>query len=76
MGTNFFACLPIFEVVRSATKRAINEELWRENGYSLSLRYFPIHSNEKTNKRLNKTRINEHFGQYSLLSLVRHFVCK
>ena len=38
-------------------------------------RYFPIHSNEMANKRLDKTRINENFGQYSFLSLVRHFVC-
>ena len=57
------------------TKRAISEELWRKNGYSLSSRYFPIHGNEKTNKRLDKTRINENFGQYSFLSLVCHFVC-
>ena len=34
-----------------------------------------MHSNEKTNKRLDKTRINDNFGQYSLLSLVRRFVC-
>ena len=50
------------------TKRAISEELQRKNGYSLSSRYFPIHSNEKTNKRLDKTRINENFGQYSFFS--------
>ena len=57
------------------TKRAISEELKRKNGYSLSSRYFPIHSKEKTNKRLDETRINENFCQYSFLSLVRHFVC-
>ena len=47
----------------------------RKNGYSPSSRYFPIHSNEKTNKRLDKTRINGNFAQYSFLFLVRHFVC-
>ena len=77
IGTNLLACLPIY--IRSEyevpTKRAISEELKRKNGYSLSSRYFPIHSKEKTNKRLDETRINENFCQYSFLSLVRHFVC-
>ena len=57
------------------TKRAISEELLRKSGYSLSSRYFPIHSCAKSNKRLDKTRINENFGQCSFLSLVRHFEC-
>ena len=46
-----------------------------KNGYSLPSRYFPIHSKEKTNKRLDETRINENFCQYSFLSLVHHFLC-
>ena len=83
IGTNLLACLPIFDVlityIRSEyevpTKRAISEELQHKNGYSLSSRYFPIHSKEKTNKRLDETRINENFCQCSFLSLVRHFVC-
>ena len=57
------------------TKRAISEELLPKIGYSLSSRYFVIHSNEKTNKRLDKTRVYESCGQYSFLSLFRHFVC-
>ena len=30
---------------------------------------------DETNKRFDKTRINENFGQYYFLSLVRHFEC-
>ena len=59
------------------TKRSISDggTIGHEWLLPVSSRYFPIHSSAKSNKRLDKTRINENFGQCFFLSLVRHFEC-